>query len=158
MPAVFNAVGGLGYEVAGVKVRLALVDMCPEWCGVYGSGYPHTMAAFFDNVRVGLARDLTAAPASAAGLTLLAPPQPNPFNPQTEIRFRLAAPGPARLSVCDLAGRRCRVLLDEDSPAGERQLAWDGKDDRGEALASGVYLLQLQTAAGRHCQKAVLLR
>lgn len=156
--AAFDAVGGPDYTVAGVKVRLMLVDMCPELCGIYGSGYPHTISAFFDDVQIGIVRDLTAAPESPQPVTALAAPQPNPFNPSTQIRFALAAAGPARLSVCDLAGRRCRLLLDEELPAGERSLSWDGKDDRGGELASGVYFLRLETATGSYSQKAVLLR
>jgi len=156
--AAFAAIGGSEERLAGVRVRLGFVDMCAEWCGVMGSGYPHTVGGFIDGVQVGLVRTGTAAPASPLPATVLAAPQPNPFNPATQIRFTLAEAGRARLSVCDLAGRRCRELLDADLAAGEQKLRWDGRDDAGAVLASGVYFLELETAAGSFSQKAVLLR
>jgi len=84
--------------------------------------------------------------------------QPNPFNPQTELSYALAADGPVEMSVHDLAGRRVAVLERAHREAGDHRLAWDGRDDRGQALASGVYLVRLRTLTGVQSQKVTLAR
>ncbi|MCB1163192.1 MAG: hypothetical protein H6694_07835 [Candidatus Latescibacteria bacterium] len=94
------------------------------------------------------------APAARAQLTA----QPNPFNPKVTLRFSLPAPGEARLAIVDAAGRQLRTLLDGRLPAGEQVLDWDGRDDTGRPLASGVYLASLRSADGSSATKLVLLR
>lgn len=71
---------------------------------------------------------------------------PNPFNPSTEIVFALPADGPVRVRLYDVSGRLVRTLADGDLAAGEQRLRWDGSDDHGRALASGVYYLRVETA------------
>jgi hypothetical protein len=83
---------------------------------------------------------------------------PNPFNPQTTLRFTLGAPARVRLVVHDVTGRRVRVIADESFAAGVHERIWDGRDDGGNELASGIYLLRLNTAAGGQAQRLVLLR
>lgn len=83
---------------------------------------------------------------------------PNPFNPQTEIAYSLAAAGPVELSVHDLGGRRLAVLERAYREAGQHRLAWDGRNARGEALASGVYLVSLRTLDGHQSRKVTLTR
>lgn len=68
---------------------------------------------------------------------------PNPAEPRTRVRFDLPRPGPARLSVYDLTGRRVQTLADEPREAGSHELDWSAA-----ALASGLYVLELQTDAG----------
>ncbi|MBN2172390.1 MAG: T9SS type A sorting domain-containing protein [Candidatus Krumholzibacteriota bacterium] len=83
---------------------------------------------------------------------------PNPFNPTTLVRFHLAEPGAARLVVIDVTGRRVATLFDGPLAAGVHERRWDGRDDAGNPVASGVYLVRLETDAGRWAQKAVLVR
>jgi hypothetical protein len=71
-------------------------------------------------------------------------PRPNPFNPSTTLRFELQREGRARLEIFDLAGRRVRTLLDESRPAGIHEIAWDGRGEDGNRVASGVYLVRLE--------------
>ena len=99
----------------------------------------------------------TAAPA-ASPIARFLPAAPNPFNPQTSLRFALAAAGPARLEIIDLAGRRLTVLREGPCDAGEQSAIWDGRDDTGRALPSGVYFARLVTPAAEQSQKLVLLR
>ncbi len=68
---------------------------------------------------------------------------PNPFNPRTTIRFDLPAAGPVRLTVCDLAGRLVRVLVEGEIPAGSHEAVWDGRDASDRAAPSGSYLARL---------------
>ncbi|MCP4545032.1 MAG: T9SS type A sorting domain-containing protein [bacterium] len=65
---------------------------------------------------------------------------PNPFNPITMISFELPTPGRANLNIYDTSGRCVRHLLDAPLAAGPHERSWDGRDDGGSHLASGVYL------------------
>jgi hypothetical protein len=100
----------------------------------------------------------TAAPPPPAPAARLLPAAPNPFNPRCELRFVLAAAGPARLEVLDLAGRRLALLADGWLEAGEQIAVWDGRDAEGRELASGVYLACLEVAGFRASTKLVLIR
>lgn len=84
---------------------------------------------------------------------------PNPFNPRTTIAFSLPAGGRARVRIHDLAGRVVRTLADRTFADGVHTVTWDGRGDRGNAAASGVYLVILETPGGtRRTSKIVLLR
>jgi outer membrane protein assembly factor BamB len=83
---------------------------------------------------------------------------PNPFNPRVTIDFVADQPGPARVDVFDVRGRRVFTLLDESVPAGERVLIWEGRDTRGAELPSGTYLVRAVTASGSAARKVSLLR
>jgi len=95
------------------------------------------------------------APAHATGISGC---YPNPFNPATRIDFTLAAPGEARLELFDAAGRRVRVLAAGPRAAGPQSLRFDGRDDRGAPLPSGVYLVRLSAGAVVDSRRIVLLK
>ncbi|MBK8167753.1 MAG: hypothetical protein IPK64_17540 [bacterium] len=84
--------------------------------------------------------------------------EPNPFNPETVIRFELPQAGQARLAVHDPRGALVAVLLDADLPAGASQATWDGVDAAGRDAPSGMYLVRLETAAGVRVVKVTLAR
>lgn len=86
----------------------------------------------------------------------LEPAFPNPFNPATTLRFSLPRAGFARLAVHDLRGRVVRTLLAAEAPAGPFELRWDGTDDRGRGVASGVYIARLQALGEQQQRKLVL--
>lgn len=94
-----------------------------------------------------------APPAPATRLLCAAP---NPFNPRTTIAFSVAAPGRIRLEVYDVQGRRVRRLLDETRGPGTGTADWDGRNDRGQVVPSGTYLVRL-AAAGVADRKAITL-
>ena len=83
---------------------------------------------------------------------------PNPFNQSTTLRYRIREPGPVRLAVFDLGGQQVRVLRRAHQPAGSYQVSWDGQDQAGEGVASGVYLARLQTPQGSRVRKVVLMK
>jgi len=96
--------------------------------------------------------------APALGYALLAN-YPNPFNPITEIRFSLPEATTVSLEVYDLSGRRVRTLLaGESRDAGLQGITWDGRDDAGVAMPSGVYLSRIQAAEFNAARKLVLLK
>lgn len=69
-------------------------------------------------------------------------------HPSTVLRFALPSSTPAAVTVTTLDGRLVRTLRQSVLPAGEHLCAWDGRDDRGQRVAAGVYTIQLE-AAGR---------
>ena len=73
---------------------------------------------------------------------------PNPFNPRTTVWLDLPQPGPATLAVHDLRWRLVRTLWSGPLDAGRHPVEWDGTDDSGQQVASGVYLVRLMTADG----------
>jgi hypothetical protein len=84
--------------------------------------------------------------------------QPNPFNPTTALSFHLPLDGAASLVVYDLNGSKIAVLMDTVLPAGDYTEQWDGTDDSGHALPSGVYLVQLVSQGQVRSRKVVLAR
>jgi len=95
--------------------------------------------------------------ASAPGLVLL-PNQPNPFNPETRIRFRLPLAGVVEVAVYSVGGRRVSTLYKGELDAGWQDLSWNGCDDSGEALPSGIYLCRVASASGTSTRKMTLLK
>lgn len=93
-----------------------------------------------------------------AAATLL-PNAPNPFNPQTTIAFDLAKTAAVRLAIFDARGARVRDLLRGDvTSAGRHSLTWDGRDDAGRDLPSGVYLARLEADGVVARQRMTLVR
>ncbi len=83
---------------------------------------------------------------------------PNPFNPSTVIRFVLPQAGRATLAVYDILGHRVRTLMDGVQAAGEQRVTWDGRDDDGAAVASGIYFYRLAANGLTQTRKLTLMR
>ncbi len=88
----------------------------------------------------------------------LAQNYPNPFNNSTVIRFALPQSGDVELTVYNLAGQKVANLADGLRQAGSYAINWDGKDDGGRVLASGIYFYKLQTEMREETRKLLLLR
>ena len=123
------------------------------------SGIRQDMTAVAVDQHLSLAEVVTAADdAPSAGFGLLGN-HPNPFNPSTAIRFNLPEAASVDLGIFDLAGRRLRVLLDGETRAsGAQSETWDGRDDAGLAMPSGVYFARLEAAGRNDARKLVLLK
>jgi hypothetical protein len=78
----------------------------------------------------------------------LAASEPNPFTTSTVIHLSVPRAGHVRLAILDAAGRQVRVLRDGDMPAGSFAVTWDGRDNSGAPLPSGIYF-QVAQAGGR---------
>ncbi len=109
-------------------------------------------------------RDTTVGAPGAVPATLLTElaARPNPFNPRTEIAFRLdgvpAGGTPVTVALYDLSGRLVRRLWRGPLGGGEHRLSWDGRDDRGAAAAGGVYLARVRWPGGTDHVKLTLAR
>ena len=89
---------------------------------------------------------------------VLQPNYPNPFNPATTIAFRIAETVRVTLTVYDLTGRRVATLVDGSLPPGRHSVRWEGKNDRGESVASGTYLYRLQAGERVRARTMTLAR
>jgi hypothetical protein len=83
---------------------------------------------------------------------------PNPFNPNTTIAFSTASEGRVDVSVYDTSGRLVRQLLASTIEAGGHAASWDGRDDDGREVASGVYLYRIQGPGVSEEGKMALLK
>ena len=101
---------------------------------------------------------LAHAPGGVVRLELL-PVVPSPSSGRTTFTFLVPAPGGrVRLAVFDVAGRRVRVLCDGPAVAGRHALGWDGRDDGGRHLASGVYFARLSLGDETRNRRLVIMR
>jgi hypothetical protein len=131
------------------------------WEGKKWVALPSTLASADDAItaeisklgRFALARrdNLTAvdsAPAEIPFRFALHQNYPNPFNPAASIRFDLPANAFVALKIYDISGREVRTLMSENKPAGSHQVIWDGTDNAGRRVGSGIYFYKI--AAGEY--------
>jgi hypothetical protein len=83
---------------------------------------------------------------------------PNPFNPSSTLSFSVTQHQHVEITIYNILGRRVRTLLDADTEPGLHHLSFNGRDDRGQSLASGVYLARLSQGNSSRVVKMVLLR
>jgi spore coat protein H len=83
---------------------------------------------------------------------------PNPFNGQTMIQFEILDAGHLELIIHDLKGREVMRLLDAERQPGMYQIAWNGRDQNGEYVAAGVYVVSLKQARSQMAIKVVILK
>ncbi len=121
-------------------------------------GTGHGIGFALDRVRVGVPLATGTPDVEALEDRILAI-RPNPFNPLTTVDFAVAREGAVALRVYDLSGRLIRTLVEGGFEPGEYESSWDGTDDCGERVASGVYMLRLELQGGESASlKAVLLK
>lgn len=143
-------------------VQLALVtdDWCSHMCIVYGTGECHSHAPLFDNVR------LSRVFSGGTAVSDTPPPgnelhqcYPNPFNPLTTISFSLRERAHVTLKIYNAAGQLVRTLLDEPRDVGTHSdVKWDGTDDSGDLVSSGVYFYRLSAGEFSQTKKMVLVK
>ena len=83
---------------------------------------------------------------------------PNPFNPVTTIQYRLPVDGVVDISVYNLAGRRVRLLVTGEQSKGMYTVQWNGRDDAGNPVSSGMYLYRLKAGRYSETKKLLLLK
>jgi len=88
----------------------------------------------------------------------LAQNYPNPFNPETRIDYALPEASTVRLEVFNLLGQKVRALLDQPEQAGNHSVVWNGRDDAGRVVSSGVYLYRLTAMDFVETKKMMLLK
>ncbi|UCD63506.1 MAG: T9SS type A sorting domain-containing protein [Candidatus Zixiibacteriota bacterium] len=83
---------------------------------------------------------------------------PNPFNPATRISYSLERRSQVQLVVYNILGQRVATLVDEVMPAGQHTVSWNGTDDSGNMLGSGVYFYRFKAGDFTDTKKMVLLK
>lgn len=83
---------------------------------------------------------------------------PNPFNPETKIRFSLTKPCNANLAIYNLKGQKVKSLIHANLPAGTHEFNWNGKDEDNHSVASGIYYYRLSTPTKTIVNKMLLLK
>ena len=118
-------------------------------------GVPRTIADL--GVLIDLPEQTTQEPEVALETGMLRP-HPNPFNPRVQLAYSLAAPSSVRLVVYDVRGRLVKTMVSGAQSAGEHSVMWDGVDEQGRQVASGVYFARFEAGAVVQTQRMVLLR
>lgn len=114
-----------------------------------------------DNISVvrGLSSAVANSDPSAPQLqSVLYPNYPNPFNPETTINFTLSSPMSVRLEIFNLKGQLVRTLVDSQMSSGEQHTLWNGLDQQGRAVSSGVYYYRLTTPEKVMTRKMALIK
>jgi hypothetical protein len=83
---------------------------------------------------------------------------PNPFNPETQIEYTLQSPAQVTLQIYNLLGQKVKTLVNEQKPAGSYRIFWDGKNEAGKAVASGIYFYGLKANGVSQTKRMVLLK
>lgn len=91
-------------------------------------------------------------------ITELESPYPNPFHPSTTLRYGLAKTDPVKITIYNGRGQMVRSIDEGKKSAGHYNLAWNGDDDRGRSLPTGVYCIRMQAGSKSFIKKAVLLK
>lgn len=88
----------------------------------------------------------------------LAQNYPNPFNPDTRIKYQLARQSHVRLTVYNAMGQKIRTLVSKKQEAGSYEVKWDGRDQKGIPVSSGLYFYVIKTDAFKASRKMILMR
>ena len=89
---------------------------------------------------------------------LLLQNHPNPFNPETVILYELPQTSQAEVTIFNLLGEQVRTLVNHRQAAGQHRLPWDGRDERGKAMPSGIYLYRLRVGEFVQTRKMMLMQ
>jgi hypothetical protein len=103
--------------------------------------------------------DHTHAPASLVPVvTALDGNYPNPFNPTTEIRFSLVAAADVKIDVFNIKGEKVKTLVDDHLDAAFHTITWNGTDDQGRTVGSGIYFYRMRTGKFTSTKKMILMK
>jgi hypothetical protein len=127
------------------------VEFLKEWL-------QNRMAWLDENIRAIVSEAADWPEPAMPGDCWLEPNYPNPFNSRTTIRYGLKAASRVRLTVFDILGRHVRTLSQGFKAPGVHTAAWDGRDDRGRSVPSGIYTCRLDTGPELRFRKMVLLQ
>lgn len=83
---------------------------------------------------------------------------PNPFNPETTISFAVKEPGMVKIEIYNVKGQVIRTLVNNELPSGNYKTVFNGKDDRGNAISSGVYFYKMTAGSYTSTKKMILMQ
>jgi len=88
----------------------------------------------------------------------LHPNQPNPFNPETVIRYEIPEASDVYLIIYNVMGQQIRTLISAQQKAGVHQVIWDAKDNFGRNVSTGIYFIRMESNAFQQTRKMLLLK
>ena len=156
-----NGASDWGERVVDLSNHIGEASVSLRFRAGTGTAESHYLYWYVDDIEVfylknasGIGDEL---PSASSGAVLHAA-SPNPFNPKTHISFTLTEESDVGLSVFDLRGRLVRTLARGRRPAGTHTLSFDGRDERGSALASGVYTVRLSSGGAERTTRLLMLK
>ena len=149
------ALGASGAPAAGVNNRSNSTLGQSTPVGSASTGGTVLYAGFWGRAGRGTP---TGAPAPVAYVNRLFQNYPNPFNPATTVKYSVAEPGPVEIRIFNVRGQTVRTLVAEHKPAGPHKKEWDGRNNAGLRVASGVYFCRLRIGTFSSVKKLVLLK
>jgi hypothetical protein len=158
-----------GYDVINSSASLTLSAECDWWDGVpsaskFSGSVDYTPYRTADPNPLGSIEDIPPPPPPEPEPVLptryeLIGSRPNPFNPTATVYFDVPPPGgDIVIAVFDVTGAPVRSLVNGRHAPGRHATVWDGRDDRGEPIASGVYFLRMTAGSFMQTRKVVLLK
>jgi hypothetical protein len=96
--------------------------------------------------------------ADTPAVTNLGPAYPNPFNPSTTIPFSLNGEERVSLRIFDAQGNLVRMLKNDVMPSGHHEVVWDGRDNAGNQMATGVYFVRFIAGSCEMTKKVVMIK
>ena len=142
--------GGGSYFFGQFQVRFSSIG---------GAGFFPNDDWFIDDVEVGMPGLAIEDESGTLPLTYeVKPNYPNPFNPSTTIAYQLPRSGEVALEIYNALGQKVRTLVNQHKEAGFHQAQWDGRNDRGLQVASGIYIYRFAAGDFRQVRKMILLK
>jgi len=154
-PLVFEQTTNLTYDVAGLDDSTTYYWRVRAHNNTCGDGNWCTIMEFSTDMQL----DVAEIPSPGLPQTFtLSQNYPNPFNPDTDIEFALPRACHVTLGIYNITGQEVRRLIDEELSAGYKTVRWDGTNNEGSAVASGVYLYRLIAGDNQASRKMLLLK
>ena len=151
-----------GQLLAGCPIYDTVATVTAGKFGLYSFQQGATgLATYVDNIVV---RPLTVLSVHDNGKSVtpnnfdLAQNYPNPFNPETRISYRLSETGFTTLTIHDQLGRTIKTLVAQHQSSGDHAVVWNGKDESGNTVSSGIYFYSLNSGKSVQSKKMVLLK
>jgi hypothetical protein len=153
----FTIDGGGGMSSAGSYVLSGTTGQ-PDAGTLSGGTYVLAGGFWFGGGAPSSVPETPGAPAGAIIETRIDPVNPNPCHGAMSVSFSLASPQVIRAEIFDVRGEHVRTILDRPLPTGRYRAGWDGTDDRGAPVASGMYLVRFTLGNEQKVQKLVVVR
>jgi hypothetical protein len=83
---------------------------------------------------------------------------PNPFNPETTISFEISESGKTEVEIFNVKGQKVKTLLNENLEFGSHSIVWDGRNDKGEQVSSGMYFYRISVNGNQKTSKMLMLK
>ena len=160
-PTNFTIISGANYVEAPIdwtQVTYDLAAYAGQQIRIGIQCLSHDAFIFFvDDVEVMAGVDNND-PSVPAVVTNLAGNYPNPFNPETTINYSLATDGPVTINIYNARGQLVKTLVNDQKAAGNHSIVWNGTDNNGSGVSSGVYFYKMYAGKYSSTRKMILMK